>query len=188
MEPEEFKTTMGTMTLGAFRDEENRPRKQWTKKRRKPMSEKNINTITDCIMDRAVRAHFAKLFSEGTDADGTPLRDLYLLHADSQVLMARGKPPVDKSHGWAPEDERTPRLAAVYHPWADRFDVTSFVIKEVISPTEIEIALYDIFTLDPNRFDYFFESKGDPFNLVVDFETKHYEGLMRPVCPTLRIF
>ncbi len=144
------------------------------------MSEKNINTITDCIMDRAVRAHFAKLFSEGTDAEGTSLPDLYQFHANSLVLTARGEPPVVKSHGWVPEDEHTPRLAAVYHPWVDRFDVTSFVIKEVISTTQIEIALYDIFTLDPNRFDYFFESKGDPFNLIVDFETRHYEGLTRP--------
>jgi hypothetical protein len=50
------------------------------------------------------------------------------------------------------------------------------VIKEVISPTEIELALYDIFTLGPNGFGYMIESEGIPFDLVMDFSTNHFDG------------
>ncbi len=140
------------------------------------MSEKNINTSTNYIMGLAVRAHFAKLFCESNDPNGTPLCDLYLLHADSQVLTAWGEAPFVPSHSWTLEHQHTPFIAAAYHPSAHRFNVISFGIKEVTSPTEIEISLYDIFTLGPSGFDYIFESKGDPFDLVMDFETNRYEG------------
>ena len=140
------------------------------------MSNKNTNTRTNYIMSLAVRAHFAELFCESTDPEGTPLCDLYLLHADSQVLTAWGEAPFVPRHSWTLEDQHTPFIAAAYHPSAHRFDVISFGIKEITSPTEIEISLYDIYTLGPNGFDYIFESKGDPFDLVMDFETNQYEG------------
>ena len=139
------------------------------------MSNKNTNTRTNYIMSLAVRAHFAKLFCENNDPDGTPLCDLYLLQADSRVLTAWGKPPFVPSHSWRLEDQHTPFIAAAYHPRAHRFDVISFGIKEITSPTEIEISLYDIYTLGTNGFDYIFESKGDPFDLVMDFETNQYD-------------
>ena len=146
------------------------------KKRRKPMSDKNTNTRTNYIMSLAVRAHFAKLFCKSNDPDGTPLCDLYLLQADSRVLTAWGKPPFVPSHSWRLEDQHTPFIAAAYHPSAHRFDVISFVIKEVISATEIEISLYDIFTLGANGFGYMVESEGTPFDLIMDFETNYYGG------------
>ncbi len=146
------------------------------KKEEKTMSEKNINTITDCIMDRALRAHFAKLFSEGTDPEGTPLPDLYQYHTNSRVLMATGNPPLVDCHSWTVKDRGNPHLSAIYDKSTDRFDVISFGIEEVISPTEIELALYDIFTLGANGFGYMVESEGTPFDLIMDFETNYYGG------------
>jgi len=129
---------------------------------------------TDFSTDPVVHAIFFKRFSETTDSDGTPLPDLY---ADPcTILTARGAAPFAHNHGWVPEDEDVPRLAAVYHPWADRFDVISFVIQDVKSATEIELALFDIFTLGPNGFGYMIESEGIPFDLVMDFSTNHFDG------------
>ena len=140
------------------------------------MSDKNINTITDHIVGLAVRAHFANLFSEGTDAYGVPLPDLYQYHTNSRVLMATGTPPLVDCHSWTVKDRGKPHLSAIYDKSADRFDVISFGIEDVISPTEIELALYDIFTLGANGFGYMVESEGTPFDLIMDFETNYYGG------------
>ena len=138
------------------------------------MSYSSNNIVANFVADPVVHSKFFKRFSEATDSDGTPLPDLYV--DPCTILTARGAAPFAHNHGWEPEDGDAPRLAAVYHPWADRFDVISFVIKEVISPTEIELALFDIFTLGPNGFGYIIESEGIPFDLVMDFSTNHYDG------------
>ncbi len=128
---------------------------------------------TDFAADPVVHTKFFGRFDAGIDPDGTPLPDLYV--DPSAILNARGPAPFIPSHGWSHGDRALPRLAAIYHPWADRFDVISFVIREVVSPTEIEIRLFDIFTLGPEGFDYVVESKGITLDLIMNFATNQYD-------------